>query len=199
LGIGKWKPGKAGMYPVSNIKFLISNFFFSPDDAVHNLCYQLNMAKSSSNVPLNILFVCIGNSCRSQMAEALAKQAGKGRIRAWSAGSSPLGEIIPQTHEVLREKGLTLKGHWSKGLKDVDVSKMDVVVGMGCEVQCPVPLGFKGHVIEWNIPDPYGHDLAFFRDVRDSIERQVKALLDDLDQHRKLANAGPASTTAKVK
>ena len=133
------------------------------------------------------------------MAEALAKQAGKGRIRAWSAGSSPLGEIIPQTHEVLREKGLTLKGHWSKSLKDVDVDKMDVVVGMGCEVQCPVPLGFKGRVIEWNIPDPYGHDLAFFRDVRDLIERQVKALLHDLDQHRKLANAGPASTTAKAK
>lgn len=133
------------------------------------------------------------------MAEALANQAGTGRIRAWSAGSSPLGEIIPQTHEVLREKGIALKGHWSKGLKDVDVNKMDVVVGMGCEVHCPVPLGFKGRVIEWNIPDPYGRDHAFFRDVRDLIERQVKTLLDDLDQQHKSANAGPAGTPVEEK
>jgi len=163
---------------------------FSPSDARRDLCYQLNMAKPPSRAPLNVLFVCIGNSCRSQMAEALANQAGKGHIRAWSAGSYPLGEIIPQTHEVLREKGITLKEHWSKGLKDVDVNKMDVVVGMGCEVHCPVPVGFKGRVIEWNIPDPYGRDLAYFRDVRELIERQVNALLDDLDQQRKSANAG---------
>jgi arsenate reductase (thioredoxin) len=180
----------------TSLYFPVSNSFFSLSDAAHDLCYQLSMAKSSRHVPLNVLFVCIGNSCRSQMAEALANQAGKGRIRAWSAGSFPLGEIIPQTHEVLREKGLTLRGHWSKGLKDVQVDKMDVVVGMGCEVHCPVPAGFTGRVIEWNIPDPYGHDLAFFRDVRDLIERQVKALLDDLNQQSKSVNARPAATPA---
>ena len=68
---------------------------------------------------------------------------------------------------------------------------MDVVVGMGCEVHCPVPAGFKGRVIEWNIPDPYGHDLAFFRNVLELIERQVKALLDDLDQQRTSARSEP--------
>ncbi len=57
---------------------------------------------------------------------------------------------------------------------------MDVVVGMGCEVVCPVPAGFKGRVIEWNIPDPYGRGMDSFRGVRDLIERQVRSLLDDL-------------------
>ena len=131
---------------------------------------------------INLLFVCVGNSCRSQMAEALANHHGNGRVRAWSAGSRPLGEIIPQTYEVMQETGVSLEGHSSKGLKDVPVDEMDVVVGMGCEVACPVPVGFKGRVIEWNIPDPYGRELAFFRTVRDSIQRRVLALLNDLDR-----------------
>jgi len=131
---------------------------------------------------INLLFVCVGNSCRSQMAEALANHHGNGRVRAWSAGSRPLGEIIPQTYEVMQETGVSLEGHFSKGLKDVPVDEMDVVVGMGCEVACPVPVGFKGRVIEWNIPDPYGRELAFFRSVRDSIQRRVLALLNDLDR-----------------
>lgn len=114
------------------------------------------------------------------MAEALAKQLGKERVRAFSAGSHPLGTILPETHEVLREKGVSLDGHWSKGLDEVPLAEMDVVVGMGCEVQCPIPPGFKGRVIEWNIPDPYARDVEFFRNVRDLIERQVKTLLRDL-------------------
>jgi arsenate reductase len=132
--------------------------------------------------PLNILFVCVGNSCRSQMAEALANQLGNGRVKAWSAGSSPLGRIVPETFDVLEEKGISLEGHWSKSLRDVPVDEMDLVVGMGCEVSCPVPVGFRGRVIEWNIPDPFGRGLESFRGVRDVIERQVRALLNDLEQ-----------------
>ena len=132
--------------------------------------------------PLNVLFVCVGNSCRSQMAEALANHLGQGRVRAWSAGSNPLGEIAPLTFDVLKEKGISLDGHWSKGLKDVPVAEMDIVVGMGCEVVCPVPVGFKGRVIEWNIPDPYGGEIESYRSVRDLIERQVAALLEVHDQ-----------------
>ena len=135
---------------------------------------------SSSSRPVQILFVCVGNSCRSQIAEALANYLGEGRVQAFSAGSHPLGLILPETHEVLREKGISLNGHQSKGLDKVPVAQMDVVVGMGCEVHCPVPVGFKGRVVEWNIPDPYGKDLGFFQSVRDLIERQVKALLSDL-------------------
>jgi arsenate reductase (thioredoxin) len=139
--------------------------------------------------PVKILFVCVGNSCRSQMAEAFANHLARGRVRAWSAGSAPLGRILPLTYAVMKEKGLTLDGQWSKGLADVPVITMDVVVGMGCEVDCPVPPGFKGRRIEWNIADPYGHDVAFYSSVRDLIERQVKALVDALTDDSKAAKS----------
>jgi protein-tyrosine-phosphatase len=142
------------------------------DDSMGFLWYQMPMRDNSKARPLNMLFVCVGNSCRSQMAEALAIHWGQGQVRAWSAGSHPLGRIVPETYDVLQEKGLSLDGHWSKGLDAVPISDMDVVVGMGCEVSCPVPVGFKGRVVEWSIPDPYGGDLDDFRAVRDLIESE---------------------------
>jgi protein-tyrosine-phosphatase len=114
------------------------------------------------------------------MAEALANHLGNGRVRVWSAGSSPLGRIVPETLQVLEEKGVAVDGLWSKSLRDVPVDEMDVVVGMGCEVVCPVPVGFKGRVIEWNIPDPYGRGLEAFRGVRELVARQVAGLLEEL-------------------
>jgi protein-tyrosine-phosphatase len=134
----------------------------------------------SINPPVKILFVCIGNSCRSQMAEAWANHYGKGRVQAFSAGSHPFGSIVEDTYTVMSEKGISLDGHCSKGLRDVAAAEMDVVVGMGCEIECPVPVGFKGRVVGWEIPDPYGRGTESFRNVRDMIERQVLALLADL-------------------
>jgi arsenate reductase len=130
--------------------------------------------------PLKILFVCIGNSCRSQMAEGWANHFGGGKVQASSAGSHPLGEITADTYTVMREKGISLDGQWSKGLREVPVAEMDVVVGMGCDVACPMPAGFKGRLVEWNIPDPYARGIDAFRDARDLIEWQVQALLADL-------------------
>jgi protein-tyrosine-phosphatase len=72
-----------------------------------------------------------------------------------------------------------MDGQRSKGLKEVPVAEMDVVVTMGCEVECPVPEGFRGRLIEWNIPDPFG-DLQLGREVRGLIERQVRGLLAEL-------------------
>ena len=134
----------------------------------------------SINPPVKILFVCIGNACRSQMAEAWANHFGKGRVQASSAGLYPLGSIAEDTETVMREKGISLDGQWSKRLRDVPVAEMDVVVGMGCEVDCPVPVGFKGRVVEWEIPDPFGEGIDTFRNVRDMIERQVLDLLAEL-------------------
>ena len=114
------------------------------------------------------------------MAEAWANHFGKGRVQASSAGSHPFGSIVEDTYTVMSEKGISLDGHWSKGLRDVAVAEMDVVVGMGCEVDCPVPAGFKGRVVEWEIPDPFGRGIESFRNVRDMIERQVLELLADL-------------------
>ena len=144
---------------------------------------------------LTILFVCVGNSCRSQMAEALANHLGAGKVRALSAGSHPLGVISQGTREVLREKGITLEGHWSKGLRDVPISEMNVVVEMGYEVTCPVPADFKGRLIQWDIPDPYGLDWGCFRAVRDLIENEVRTLLADLEGDS--GNAKPEAGDSK--
>ena len=170
----------------------ISNICFCGfRDSTSNLCYQLNMAQPTKSAAVNVLFVCIGNACRSQMAEALANHIGEGRLRALSAGTSPLGEIAPLTYQVLRDKGLGLEGHWSKGLHDVPVEEMDVVVGMGGEGHFPLASGFKGMRIEWNIPDPYGHDAAYFRSVCDLVERQVKTLLHQIDAHHQTIEVVP--------
>ena len=128
---------------------------------------------------LNVLFVCAGNSCRSQMAEALANRLGQGRVRAWSAGSRPAGVISAVAQTVMREAGLSMDGQWSKGLEEVPVAEMDVLVTMGCEVECPMPKGFTGRLVEWNIPDP-GDDLQLGREVRGLIARHVTALLAEL-------------------
>jgi len=145
---------------------------------------------------LKVLFVCYGNSCRSQMAEALVNHRGAGKVRAFSAGSHPLGVISQGTHEVLREKGITLEGHSSKGLQDVPISEMDVVVERGYGVTCPVPADFKGRLIQWNIPDPYGLDWDHFRDVRNLIENEVRTLLADLEGDS--GNAKPEAGDSKI-
>jgi len=131
---------------------------------------------------VKILFVCYGNSCRSQMAEALANQLGKGKVQAFSAGTHPLGKISPHTRVVLHEKGIVLDEHWSKGLGDVPLSEMDAVVEMGAGVKCGLPADFKGRLIRWHIPDPFLLGREHFRDVRDLIEGEVRRLLADLAQ-----------------
>jgi len=133
---------------------------------------------------VKVLFVCYGNSCRSQMAEALANQLGKGKVQAFSAGTRPLGEISPDTRVVLGEKDIALDEHWSKGLGDVPLPEMDVVVEMGAGVKCPLPADFKGRLIRWHIPDPFLLGREHFRDVRDLIEGEVRRLLADLARER---------------
>ncbi len=114
------------------------------------------------------------------MAEAWARHFGDGKVQALSAGSHPFGSIVKDTYTVMSEKGLSLDGQCSKGLRDVTVAEMDVVVGMGCEVECPVPAGFKGRKANWEIPDPYGRSIDSFRNVRDMIERKVLELLAEV-------------------
>jgi protein-tyrosine-phosphatase len=114
------------------------------------------------------------------MAEAWANHFGQGRVEAHSAGLYPFGTIAEDTYTVMNEKGISLDGQCSKGMRDVPVTEMDVLVGMGCEVECPVPEGFKGRIVKWEIPDPFARGIATSRNVRDMIERQVLALLADL-------------------
>ncbi len=126
-----------------------------------------------------IVFVCVENARRSQMAEGFANAFGQGRLEVYSAGSSPSSKIDPLVIEVMNEKGIDLSGKRPKGLNDLLSIEMDYLVTMGCEETCPAIPAKK--VIEWEIPDPKGKSMDVFRNVRDTIEDKVKVLLAEID------------------
>jgi protein-tyrosine-phosphatase len=121
-----------------------------------------------------IVFVCVENARRSQMAEGFANAFAHGEIEVYSAGSSPSSQIDPLVVEVMKEKGIDLSGKRPKGLNDLPPVEMDYLVTMGCEETCPAVLAKK--IIEWEIPDPKGKSIDVFREVRDIIKSKVKAL-----------------------
>ncbi|MBI4056133.1 MAG: arsenate reductase ArsC [Elusimicrobia bacterium] len=125
-----------------------------------------------------ILFVCIENAGRSQMAEALTTQILGKKVEAWSAGSKPASKINEVVCEVLEEKGLYISSKTSKGLGDIPAHQWDWVITMGCGDACPnVP---AKHREDWSIPDPKGKSLEEVRKIRDLIETKIKALLSSL-------------------
>ena len=128
-----------------------------------------------------IVFVCVENVRRSQMAEGFANAFGQGRLEVYSAGSSPSSEIDPLVIEVMKEKGIDLSGKRPKGLNDLPPVEMDYLVTMGCEETCPAVLAKK--MIVWEIPDPKGKPIDFFREVRDIIENRVKALFEEIGRN----------------
>ena len=128
---------------------------------------------------LRILFVCIENARRSQMAEAFAEAHGHGNVKAYSGGSQPSAAIDSLVIKVMKEKGINLFGRKPKGLNDLPPGEMDYLVTMGCEETCPAVPTKK--IIEWDIPDPKGKSLNFLRDVRDRIEEKVKTLLKEIE------------------
>ncbi len=126
-----------------------------------------------------VLFVCVENSNRSQMAEAFARMHGAGRVEAASAGSRPSGMVNPKAVAAMKELGYDLAEHRSKGLDDFNGRNIDVAVTMGCGDECPLVLA--GQRVDWKIPDPRDMTPEEFRGVRDLIERKVKDLLAILE------------------
>jgi arsenate reductase len=125
-----------------------------------------------------IVFVCVENSNRSQMAEAFARIHGAGAVEAYSAGSRPSGQVNPKAVESMRELGYDLSRHQSKSLSDLATIDLDVAVTMGCGDACPF-IKAKRHV-DWSIPDPKAMPPDQFREVRTLIEMKVKELLTSL-------------------
>lgn len=122
-----------------------------------------------------IIFVCVENSNRSQMAEAFARKHGGDSVEAFSAGSRPSGRINPMAIEMMKEIGYDLTAHSSKGLADFNGQEFDAAVTMGCGDECPLVLAKQR--FEWQIPDPKGLPPERFREIRDLIEAKVKDLL----------------------
>ena len=125
-----------------------------------------------------VLFVCIENSNRSQMAEAFARGLGQGKVEAYSAGSRPSGRVNPRAIEFMREIGYDLSTHRSKGLGALPEVEFDAVVTMGCGDECPLVQAKRRE--DWNIPDPKELPAEEFRKVRDLIKSKVEELLESL-------------------
>jgi protein-tyrosine-phosphatase len=125
-----------------------------------------------------VLFVCVENSNRSQMAEAFARRLGGDRVDARSAGSRPSGRINPRAIAFMAERGIDLTAQHSKSLDDVGSEPFDAVVTMGCGDACPWIAAARRE--DWALPDPKSLNDAGFRQVRDDIERRVSGLLREL-------------------
>lgn len=124
-----------------------------------------------------VLFLCYGNSCRSQMAEAWARHYGRGIVRAQSAGLAPLGYITQETERVMAERGISLDGQFSKGLDEVDLARVDVVVNLSGTALEGGLEKFSGKYLDWPVADPFQEPMDFYRRVRDEIEQRVQKLI----------------------
>jgi protein-tyrosine-phosphatase len=125
-----------------------------------------------------VLFVCVENSNRSQMAEAFARMLGGGRIEVYSAGSRPSGRVNPKAIAAMAELGYDLTTHASKGLDDFNGQEIDAAVTMGCGDACPLVNAARRY--DWQIPDPKELPPAEFNKLRDLIREKVAALLREL-------------------
>ncbi len=125
-----------------------------------------------------LLFVCVENSCRSQIAEAFARIHGDAQIEVYSAGSRPSGKVNPKAVESMREIGYDLTKHDSKSLKEIPNVEFDFVATMGCGDECPFVQAKRRE--DWQIPDPKDLPLEQFRETRNLIEQKVKDVLSML-------------------
>ena len=129
-------------------------------------------------LPRKVLFVCIGNTCRSQMAEALARHLHSDVIAATSAGVSPFGRVVDPTRTVLLERGVSIGSQYSKGLRQAPAEAADLVVNMS---GLPSASLFPGsRVLDWDVGDPYGEDLSVYREICDTIEAHLRELAAQL-------------------
>ena len=129
---------------------------------------------------MNVLFVCVQNAGRSQMAEALFRLAAGGAHEARSAGSRPAARVHPEVVEAMRDLGVELAGRTPRRLERADAEWADVVVTMGCGDDCPYVPGKR--YVDWQLDDPAGKGPRETRAIRDEIAARVEALLAGLRQ-----------------
>jgi protein-tyrosine-phosphatase len=121
-----------------------------------------------------VAFVCVHNSCRSQMAEGWAKKLGSEVFEAYSAGTESYPEVKPLAIKVMEEAGVDMSGHYPKLLSDIP-AEVDILITMGCNVKCPhVPCRYKE---DWGISDPSGGTVEDYRRTRDVIKERVEDLI----------------------
>lgn len=124
-----------------------------------------------------VAFVCVHNSCRSQMAEGWAKHLGSDVLEAYSAGTENYAEVKPLAVQVMEEAGVSMAGHKPKLITDIP-DELDILITMGCNVICPfIP---NGHQEDWGLEDPSGGPVEGFRETRDLIRQKVENLIQQI-------------------
>ena len=126
----------------------------------------------------SVLYVCVHNAGRSQMAAAYTRALSGGAVEVRSAGSAPADSINPAVHEAMLEEGIDLSAERPKVLTTDAVQASDVVITMGCGDACPIFPGKR--YVNWELPDPAGQSVDAVRPIRDDIEERVRRLLDEL-------------------
>ncbi len=128
-----------------------------------------------------VLFVCIGNMCRSPMAEGFARALGDDVVEAYSSGLHPTGVVSEDAILIMEEKGIDISRQRSKGMDSVPLSEIDIIVSMvGHPSRDFVSDKYGGQTYDWDIDDPIGRSVNVFRRVRDEIEEKVTTLLDQI-------------------
>jgi len=129
----------------------------------------------TTNAPTTVLFVCVHNAGRSQMAAGFLRELGGDRVRVLSAGSMPASAINPVAVEAMAEVGIDIAGEQPKVITDEAVQSADVVITMGCGDECPYYPGTRYE--DWALDDPAGQSLAQVRPIREEIRQRVGQLL----------------------
>lgn len=131
-----------------------------------------------SDEPFRVYFACVGNSGRSQMAEAFCRAIGGEAVECASGGTQPYGRVLATVEEAMAEVGIDVDGQESTPIDEAAVREADLVVTMGCGADaCPAFHGVE--VVDWDLVDPKGQDLATVRGIRDEVEQRVRTLLDE--------------------
>ena len=141
------------------------------------------LAQSSGAIVTGIpevLFVCVHNAGRSQMAAALLTHHAKGTVHVRSAGSTPVSDLEPAVMAVMAEIGLPLTDAFPKPLTDDVVRAADVVITMGCGDACPIYPGKR--YLDWHLPDPAGQNITAVRRIRDDLDQRVRQLLGEISR-----------------
>ena len=139
----------------------------------------------------NVLFVCIGNSCRSQMAEGFARTYGTDVLQPWSAGLAPASIVQPMTIQVMAAKNINIQDQFPKSIHEMDLNAFDVIANMSGQA---MPLGVQANVLPWVVVDPMGQSEEVYVGVRDQIEGLVMQLILDLRRHVRAAEVKPSAT-----
>jgi len=126
----------------------------------------------------NILFLCVHNAGRSQMAAGFAREIGGDKIKVWSGGSEPASQINKIAIQAMNEIGIDISSQVPAKWSDSDIAQADVVITMGCGDTCPFVAGKRYE--DWQLNDPAGQDIDAVRIIRDDIRQRVAALIDSL-------------------